>query len=328
MNVDALPPTESSAEERIGVRVAMLGSPFPPLLQCPWETHCVGAQASYDERPAAELSAAPSTTLGQLMLMAAKKLELRPTPADERPKGWRQSPVTVKEVVSLVDFYRPGDAYGVRRKPFSGRVPVVDERNRLSRVAWRDARLADAVRAADEGFFPGDPRRPYLVPHPSAGGDAWLSSWETVEVSIRAAWEMAQALAVLGGSWAALAGIKQALQRTLTAISEQANQWADRGLDPYDVRDLLDTRTVWTAKEVAVLFDCQEAHAEGLLLAMGWRWDQSRQLWEIGGPLTTRLIDVVMEDVPLPQNQSRAYIRKLVSAIRAALWLIVYRKLK
>jgi hypothetical protein len=294
-------------EASFTVRVAVLGRPFAPLLHVPWTTQCLDYDARYEDRPSAAFQAAEGTPLGEIVLLAAERLGVRPIPARERPEGWEGPEVSTDELVSLVDFYRPGDNAGVRRKPLAGLVPAVDRQGRVYRAPWKDAPLGDAVRARDEGIFPGDPLRPYLIPHPPGGGDYWfVYSWDALETTLRAAWDVAEALSVLGGTWAALAMAKKRLRSARSAVAEHSESWRERDLDPFYARQLLLTRDSWSAEQVSVLFDIPESQAEGLLYAMGWRYDTSRHDWVPGGALSRLFTDALTSGAESVETRLRA----------------------
>jgi hypothetical protein len=263
----------------ITVEVAVVGDPDEPIRQGVLDQSFF--DLPYGERRRVRLQAEETDSLANVMERAAEAMGIRSGPWPGRPIDARSNRVA---------FYMPEDEAGIAprgmARVFAYELILVDRDGRaiFGVHDHRTVSMADLIRAGEAGTLEGDPLRPYLMLD-FGWGDAPPPDWTAVQQGLDVAWQVLEALGVVGGAVAAAAKTKNWLaERIYRARNTLAShsEWMQKGYRPDQFEALLATRK-WTAPELAPLLGCPEGEAEAVLWAMGFAYDAEAKRWVKGG---------------------------------------------
>lgn len=208
-----------------------------------------------------------------------------------RERGEEPREETVVDHLAFAAFHCLDDdevvnSHGIqRRNARLGSTAVAVVRDERGRAVWKrppfEATMAELIDAADADLIEGDPLQPYLVLVIPQGELGLLAEWTQLVENLKLLWDIAGAMAQIGGAWAFLDLVRQvAKRRTSTAetIAANASDWSKRGARPDDLVALLQMRPR-TSEEIGALLGCSDGEAEALLWGLGcaerdglWHW--------------------------------------------------------
>jgi hypothetical protein len=193
-------------------------------------------------------------------------------------------------MLTVVDFFRPGDEVGWQYRRPVVEATLVDERGRAT---WHhrimDVSLKDLRRAAAVDLLQGDSLRPYLIPQIPQGDFGTAGEWQNFLSLLKWGWSH---LIELGGAYGgvqALRSIRDRLRTEEETVDRHADQWRSRDALPPDIRLLLLTRA-WTTAEAARLLGCPEEDASAVLWGMGFVFDEETSTWSPGPDPESRFV--------------------------------------
>jgi hypothetical protein len=263
------------------VEVALVGDP---------ESHQAGVLADdyfavpYPQRIRVQLEADESDSLASVMERAAELIGI------QGPK-WSGGRLDLRN--SRIAFYKPEDDEGMAERAMprlhSSELILLDDRGQAMFGVndHRAIRLADLIRASEAGTLEGDPLRPYLILD-YGWGDIPPPDWATVLDGLKIARELLEVVglaqtAAWVGKW-----LKRRIGRATEALDAHP-EWMQRGYRPYQFQALLETRQ-WSLEELARLLGCSEEQAEGVLWALGYKYNDETERWERAGDEAAQML--------------------------------------
>jgi hypothetical protein len=210
----------------------------------------------YSERKKVLLRVNDEVLVSQMLRDAASHLGL---------SGWAAEP-------RWIGFYRPEDAEQVPPEFFL-MLPTVDARGSAHWVAPpHDVPLADVLRAADQGFLYGDPRRMHIALVPPVG-DGVLPDWQTIAHALELLKTVAEYLAIPGGVAATFAVFRDRLKGrgpvAASTVKRHSSTWRRKGADPYAFEEWL-AGGAWRPEQICQHLECSVEEAEAVLWAYGF----------------------------------------------------------
>jgi hypothetical protein len=248
------------------VQVALIGDPDQPITAEVLDDRFY--DMPYAERRKVQLAVEPDETLAAVLERAADMMGVR-------PGGWIGYKFDARGV--RVAFYKPEDEGGfaprsVARVIMSELILVDQDGRAIFGVSdHRTVRFADLLRAAEAGTLEGDPLRPYLIID-LGWGDVPPVDWATVWEGLKVAWEVLQAVGVVGGALTTVVGSKRWLAERINRANEALEshpEWMQKRYRPDQFKSLVVAGDL-TADQLAPLLGCTPDEAEAMLLATGF----------------------------------------------------------
>jgi hypothetical protein len=263
------------------VEVALVGDP---------ESHRAGVLADeyfatpYQQRIRIRIDVDESDSLASVMERAAELIGI------QGPK-WSGGRLDLRN--SRIAFYKPEDDQGMAERAMprlhSSELILVDDRGRamFGVSDHRAVRIADLTRASEAGTLEGDPLRPYLILD-YGWGDVPPPDWATVLDGLKIAREVLEVVGLAQtvswvGKW-----LKRRIGRATEALDANP-EWRQRGYRPYQFQALIETRE-WSLEELARLLGCSQEQAEGVLWALGYKYNDESERWERGGDEAAQML--------------------------------------
>jgi hypothetical protein len=152
----------------------------------------------------------------------------------------------------------------------------------------------EIARAADAGALAGDPDQAYLILKERAGNGV-IATWPDVFEGLSVAWEVAKAMAVVGGAAAFVEILQRRLKRGRDVLTQIAYRWDQRGAAPRTFVAFLSDRR-WTSEGLADLLGCTQPEAEAVLGVFGFTSVEGGD-WQPKGDEAARLIQLIHEEI-------------------------------
>lgn len=239
----------------------------------------------YQNRTRVTLEVKGSHSLASALERAASSMNLRIPES-----SWRTS---FRAAHQKIAFYKPEDETEPLRRSrgrlFWSELTLVDSAGRaiFGVHDLRAVSFSELLRASDAKVIEGDPLRPYLILD-DGWGDAPPADWATIKAGFDAAWDVLEALAVLGGAAGTIAGTAAAVTRSRKWLHERVSrarssldgnpEWGLRGYRPDQFAALLIAEQ-WESAEISHVLGCSEEQAEGVLWALGYVEEDG--LWKV-----------------------------------------------
>lgn len=287
----------------LAVEIALVGDPDEP--GGVGEVDQSFFDVPYARRRRVRLQADEHESLASVMERAAETMGLRAGGSLGGPFDGRSNRIA---------FYKPEDENGLspRGMPrvFGNELILVDQ-NGLAIFGVYDhraVRFADLIRASEAGALEGDPLRPYLMLD-VGWGDAPPPDWATMQQGLEVAWQVLQALGVVGGAVAAVTKGREWLAKRVGRAREALSshpEWMQKGYRPYQFEALVASRE-WTAAALAPLLGCSEEEAEAVLWAMGYSFNSDANRWERAGDEAAEMLANIYLAIAWAEKQGKGW---------------------
>lgn len=172
-------------------------------------------------------------------------------------------PQSVADVIDGIGFWREGDDAPDSFLRYESYFVGLDAAGAAVWGTAREIRIADLVRAAQEGIVSFDPLRVYLHPTLPQGADVLMASWEAFAELWNAAWPIVEKVAAAHGAGQVLTALRRRFGRAPTLLKRRS-ELEERLAGPGQVIDLMASRS-WSPDQLARTMSCSPEDAEELL---------------------------------------------------------------
>jgi hypothetical protein len=250
----------------LGEPLIIFAGPINSFTDTDWEL-------PWEDRLHVSLDVSPSDTVGDILDAAAEKLGIFVSDAyyDIRSKR-------VADNVRFVKFFRDNEDEG-RFGPKLTRCTIRRSDGAALFNQWIfDVPIERIVDAQQNGLFVGDPYRIYLLPQPPGGGSFDSVDWVALIFALKTAESW---LSRLGGVADGLGAVRAIWNKGRKVVVALKGRIAGCNGDMGDVCELVDTRTVWSERDLAELLGSSPNEVAQLLPLFGLeRSDEG--LWAVG----------------------------------------------